>query len=98
MDVCLDEPGEDQAPAAIAYLEGGTLLLSVVPSVRRRSNRGDPTIADGDIAPLDPPGTRPVVQQDVTAREDELGRSPGLGEVQVVIRGWALVLSSGRSK
>jgi len=98
MDVRLDETGEDQAPAAIAYLEGGLPLLSLVRPFRRLSNRGDPPIADGDIAPLDAPCTRPVVQQDVAAREDELGRSPGLGAVQVVIRGWALVLSSGRSK
>jgi hypothetical protein len=98
MDVRLDETGENKAPAAIAYLEGGPPLLSVVASFRRLSNRGDPPISDGDITPLDPPCTRPVVQQDVAAREDELGRSPGLGEVQVVIRGWALVLSSGRSK
>lgn len=98
MDVGLDETGEDQAPAAIANLEGGPALRSVVSSFRRLSNRGDPPIADGDIAPLDPPCTGPVVEQDVAAREDELGRSPGLGEVQVVIRGWALVLSSGRSK
>ena len=98
MDVCLDQTGENQAPAAIAYLEGGTPLLSVVRSFRRLPNRGDPPITDGDIAPFDPPCTRPVVQQDVAAREDELRSSPGLGEVQVVIRGWALVLSSGRSK
>jgi hypothetical protein len=98
MDVRLDEPGEDQAPAAIAYLDGRPPLVSVVRSFRRRSNRGDPPVADGDITPLDPPCARPIVQQDVAAREDELGRSPGMGAVQVVIRGWALVLSSGRSK
>ena len=98
MDVCLDETGENQAPAAIADVEGGPPLLSVVRSFRRLPNRGDPPITDGDIAPFDPPCTRPVVQQDVAAREDELGSSPGLGAVQVVIRGWALVLSSGRSK
>ena len=97
MHVGLDQAGQDEAAGAVAHLRRALRPRSVLPSFRRLTNRRNSSLAHDDIRPLHPPGPPSVVQQHVAAGKDEVGRAARHG-TQVVIRGWAAVESSGRSK
>ena len=88
----LDQPGNDETARAITHRN---LLPSAIRPTARRPDRPDSPRPHDHVGPHHPPAA--LVNQDVAAREHQIRRGSRHGG-QVVIRGCALVVSSGRSK
>src|SRR6266705_5478430 len=96
MHVGLDQAGQDDAAAAIADLRTGAgPLPPSLFSLPRCSDVRDAAVMDRHVHPLDSPCPCAVVQQHVAAAEDEV-RGVARHGAQVVTRGWAEVVSSGK--
>ena len=88
----LDQPGNDETARAIA---DGNLFRGTVRLTARPPDRLYPPRPHDHVGPHHPPAA--LVQQGVAAREHQVRRGSQHGG-QVVIRGCALLVSSGRSK